>query len=106
MPETGIRSLEWLNLQIHIVRSTSAFGRNPGDDLVGVHDVTGLAVNAVGGVERQLLALPVAAVHHLVDIGRTKSLAGVAEFFGAAGMTDIEVADKEMGRLILFVLRA
>jgi hypothetical protein len=74
----------------------SAFGRNPGDDLVGVHDVAGLAVNAVGGVQHQLLAFAVVAVHHFVDVGRTKTLAGVAEFFGTAAVTNIEVGNNQV----------
>ena len=64
-------------LKIHVVRAASAFGRDPGDDLVGVHDVAGLAVDAVGGVEHQLLALTVAAVHHLVDVGGAKGWQGL-----------------------------
>ena len=58
------------------------------------------------GLSMQLLALAVAAVHHLVDVGGAKALAGVAEFFGTAGVTDIEICDEQMGRLILFVFRA
>ena len=37
-----------------VVRAPAAFGRNPGDDLVGIHDVAGLAVHAVGGVQVDL----------------------------------------------------
>src|SRR5437588_11968890 len=34
-----------------VIRPPAAFGRHPGNDLVGVGDVTGLAVNAVRGVQ-------------------------------------------------------
>src|SRR5207253_4460940 len=37
-----------------VVGSATAFGRGPGDDLVGIGDVAGLAVNAVRGVDLEL----------------------------------------------------
>ena len=39
-----------------VVRAAAALGRNPGDDLVWIHDVAGLAVNAVRRIEMDLLA--------------------------------------------------
>ena len=39
-----------------IIRAAAALRRDPGDDLVGVHDVAGFAVDAVGRVQVDLLA--------------------------------------------------
>src|SRR5579864_5744013 len=39
-----------------VIRPAAAFGWNPGDDLVGVHDVAGFAVHAVRGIQADALA--------------------------------------------------
>src|SRR5437588_4279663 len=67
-----------------VVRPPAAFGWNPGNDLVGVGDVTGLAVNAVRGVQADAFTVGRRfVVDHLVDIRGTKILAGAAVFFHA-----------------------
>lgn len=40
-----------------IIWTSATLGRNPGDDLVGVHDVASLAVDTVGEVHLDLLAI-------------------------------------------------
>src|SRR5947207_7383496 len=70
-------------LQRLVVRPRAAFGCGPGDDLVRILDVAGLAVDAVGGVDLQPPPA-VAVVHHLVDARRAEALARIAEFPGAA----------------------
>src|SRR6202034_143434 len=69
-------------LQRLVVRSRTAFGGGPVDDAVRILDVAGLAMHTVGRVDLQPLAT-LTIVHHLVHIGRTEALAGIAEFPGA-----------------------
>src|ERR1700691_3251699 len=62
-----------------VVRAAAAFWRNPGDDLVGVGDVTGLAVDAVRRVQAEALAVGLSGiVHHFIDVGGAEILAGAA----------------------------
>src|SRR6266446_7103944 len=90
-----------------VIGSASTLGRNPSDDLVGILNVAGLAVNAVGGVEADALALGRSrVVQHFVDICRTEILARAAELFHATLIADVCVVDNQMRRLILFMLRA
>ena len=91
-----------LHLQVFVVGAAAAFGRDPGDDLVGVQDVAGLAVNAVGGVQVNLLAA--VFLHHFVHGGRAEVLAGVAELDGAAVVADVGVVDQQVRRLVFLVL--
>ena|GEM_PF-3114965 len=53
---TASRSLPTLLSHSHVIGSAAAFGRNPVDDLIWVHDVAGLAVDAVGEVDLELTA--------------------------------------------------
>ena len=80
-------------------------GRHPVDHLVGIHDVAGLAVHAVRGVDLQLLGA-VAGVDHLVDVGRAEARARVAVLLAAAGPADVGVVDDQVRGLILGVARA
>ena len=43
------------DLHAVVVGAAAAFGGDPGDDLVRIHDVAGFAVDAVGEVDLQLL---------------------------------------------------
>src|SRR6188508_2189840 len=88
-----------------VLWTTAAFGRDPVDDLIRIHDVAGLAVDAVGGVDLQFLPA-LARIHHLVDIGRTETRAGVAVLLAATRRTDVGVVDDEVRRLILGMARA
>src|SRR5215208_2751934 len=52
-------------------------GRHPIDDLIGIHDVAGLAVDAVRCVDLELLRA-VAGVDHFVDVRRAEANARIA----------------------------
>src|SRR6476660_2030000 len=79
------RSQRPLRLHAVVIGAAAAFRWDPGDDLVRVHDVAGFTVHTVGRIQRNALAVRGrAVVHHLVDIGGTKILAGAAEFHDAA----------------------
>src|SRR5271155_5818017 len=68
-----------------IVRPAATLRRHPGDDLVRVGDVAGLAVHTVRSVQADPFAVGLRGVFdHLIYISRTKILAGVAKFFHAA----------------------
>src|ERR1700680_3930354 len=68
-----------------VVGAAAAFGRDPGDDLVGVRDVAGFAVDAVGRVQADALAIGLTwVIEHFVNVGGTEILAGAAEFFHAS----------------------
>src|SRR5215203_1227260 len=88
-----------------VLWTAAAFGRDPVDDLIRIHDVAGLTVHAVGGVDLQLLPA-LAGVHHLVDVGRAEARAGIPVLLAATRRTDVRVVDDEMGRLILGMPRA
>src|SRR5271166_2633949 len=90
-----------------VVRPAAAFGWYPGDDLVRIHDVAGLAMHAVGRIEVNLQAAGrVGGLDHLIDTGRTEVLAGVAEFLHAAFVTDVGVVNDEVRRLVFLMLGA
>jgi TPR repeat protein len=46
----------WPALHPIVIRAAATLGRDPGDDLIGVHDVTGLAVHAVRWIQVDRLA--------------------------------------------------
>src|SRR3984957_6557034 len=87
-----------------VIRAASAFGRNPVDDLVGVGDIAGLAVDAVRGVDFQFRRALLR--HHFVYGRRTKILAGIAVFADAAVNADIRLENDQVAGLILFVARS
>src|ERR1700674_1702968 len=64
-----------------VVGAAAAFGDYPVDDLVGIGDVAGFAVHAVGGVDLKLESI--FFLHGFVDGGGTKILAGIAVLDGA-----------------------
>src|ERR1700691_901029 len=74
-----------------IIRSTAAFRRDPRYDLVWIHDVAGLAMNAVGEVDMQLFAFR--SIHHFVHRRRAEMLARIAKFLHATVVTNIHIAD-------------
>src|SRR5215210_1218739 len=88
------------DLHALVLRSAATLRRNPVDHLVGIHDVAGLAVNAVGGIDLQPLPA-LAGVHHFVDIGRAEPQAGVAVLLAAAGRTDVRIVHDQMRGLVL-----
>ena len=80
-----------------VIRSATTFWRHPGDDLVGVHDVAGLAMNAVGRIQVDGLALGrVGRLNHFVDIGGTEILARISEFHYTSGIADVGVVNHQM----------
>src|SRR5664279_1218921 len=90
-----------------VIWTAAALGGDPGDDLVRVHDVAGLAMHAVRSVQMDLQSAGrVRGFDHLVNVGRAKVLAGVAVLFHAALVADVGVVDHEVRRLVFFMLRA
>src|SRR5690606_16125178 len=88
--------------KVLVVRAGAALRRHPVDDLVGILDVAGLAVHAVGGIDLQALAGLV--LDDLVDAGRAEARAGIAVFLGTAADADIGVGHPQVDRLVLVVL--
>ena len=87
------------DLQLLILRTATALGRNPGDDLVGIHDVAGLAVEAVREVEEGNFATAVGRRLRLVDAGRAEMETGVPVLLGAARDTGLRIDDQQVCRL-------
>src|SRR5271165_1836628 len=87
-----------------VVGAAAAFGNDPVDDLVGVGDVAGFAVHAVGGVDFQFCAGGIFS--DFVDRGGAEILAGVAVLDDAFGRADVQIADQEMRWLVVVVARA
>src|SRR5580704_16476853 len=87
-----------------VVWAASAFGRDPVDDLVGVGDVAGFAVDAIGGVDLQFGGTFLG--DHFVDGRGTKILAGVAVFADAAVDADIRFENDQVAGLIFLMARA
>jgi hypothetical protein len=94
-----------LKLKKIVRRSPAALRRNPVDDFVRVHDVAGLAVDAVGGVDLQSEPA-VSVVYHFINGGRTKTLTRIAKLDGATRMTDVRFQDVEVNRLVFIVFRS
>src|SRR5690606_18710098 len=89
-------------LQVLVIGTGTALGRDPGDDLVRILDVAGLAVHAVGGVDLQP---PSGLVfHHLVHAGGAEAGAGIAVFDRASLHADRGVGHLQVHRLVLVVL--
>ena len=88
------------------MRAAATFGRNPGDDLVGIGDVASLAVDAVGGVDLQVCAGTIGVGFHFVNCRGAEILAGVAVFNRAAMVADIEVGNLQVAGLIFLMMGA
>src|SRR6266568_546298 len=87
-----------------VVGTAAAFGNDPLDNLVGIGDVAGLAVDAVGRVDFQ----PQLAFFrgHFVHRRWTKVLAGISVFGDALGGTNVQIRDDQMAGLVFLVARA
>src|SRR5262245_5547150 len=95
-------ALKRTQLEVIVARAAAAFGRDPRDDLVRIHDVAGLAVDAVREVDLEAQVLGVGLLrHHLVDRGRAELLAGVAVLDAALRLADVRVRDVEVDGLVL-----
>src|ERR1019366_3623658 len=80
-----------------VTRSAAALGWNPGNDLVGVLNVAGLAMHTVRGIQADALAMGGGTVvHHLVDVRGAEVLARAAELFYATVITDVGVLNQQM----------
>src|SRR5204862_6790336 len=78
-------------LEVFVSRPAAAFGGDPADDVVGVHDVAGLAVNAIREVDLETARIPVVLADPLVDRRGTEVLAGISEFLRAALHADLGI---------------
>src|SRR2546425_9717756 len=92
-------------LELHVLGAAAPLGRDPGDDLVWIHDVAGLAVHAIAGVDLQAAPAPFLR-YHLVDRRGAEALARVGELLGAAGLADARVGDLQVGGLVLLMTGA
>src|SRR5258708_2714561 len=89
-------------LQILVVGPRAALRRRPGNDLVWILDVAGLAVDAIRRIDLQ--PPPAGAVRdHLVHAGGTEVLARIAVFLRAAGYADRGIGHFEVNGLRLVV---
>src|SRR5215469_7451173 len=90
-------------LHAFIVWAAAAFGNHPINNLIGVGDVAGLAVDAVGKVDFE--PHTISFLGHLIDGRGTKILAGIAVLFNTAGNTDVGVENVQVTRLVVVVAR-
>ena len=95
-----IRAVGPSGSEVGVVGPTAALRRRPGDDPVGILDVAGLAVHAVGGIHLQAAAAR-AIVHHLVDAGRAEARAGIAVFGRAARGAQVGCRPRAGARAVL-----
>src|ERR1700689_5498111 len=103
--QTKIRQAEACpTLHPLVIRTTASLGRHPGDDFVGVGDVARFAMHAVRPVDLQ--ARLAFFLHHFVDRGGAKILAGISIFCHALSGAHVQMGDDKMAGLILFVPRA
>jgi hypothetical protein len=96
-----VRILTQCTSQVLIIRSRTTFRRHPVDDLVGIFDVAGLAVHAIGGVDLQ--AFTCIVLHDFIDIGGAEARARVAVFLGALCDAHGSVGNVQMDRLVFVV---
>ena len=87
-----------------VIRAAASLRRHPGDDFVGVGDVAGLAMHAVGRVDLQ--ARLAFFLHHFIDGGGAKILAGISVLGDALRRAHVQIGDDEVAGLVLFVPRA
>ena len=67
-----------------VIRAASTLWRYPGDDLIRILNIAGLAVDAIGGIKAYSLAIRGGwVVQHFIDIGWAKMLTGASEFTNA-----------------------
>src|SRR5579863_9745109 len=90
-----------------VIRSAATLRRNPGNDLIGVGDVAGLAVHAIRRIQADALAVwLLRVIDHFVHIRRTEILTRIAELFHTASIADVGVVNDQMRRLVFFMLRS
>ena len=89
-----------------VMGAAAPFGRNARDDLVGIGDITGLAVNAIRGIDLQVCTGAIRIVFHLVYRGRTEILAGIAVLNRAAMVTNIKVRNLQVRGLVFLMMCA
>src|SRR5688572_19770820 len=75
-------------LHAFILWPSAPFRRYPVDDLIRVHDVARLAVDAVGRIDLEFLRA-VARIDHFVDVRGTETRAGIAVLFAAPRAADV-----------------
>src|SRR5581483_12215128 len=87
------------------MRTATTLGTDPGNNLIRIGNIASLAVNAIRGIQFELLASAVWAILHLINHGRTEVLAWVAVFGDAAVVADVKVGNSQVTGLILLVAR-
>src|SRR5688572_20813676 len=78
-------------------RPAAPFRGNPVDHLVGIHDVAGLAVDTVGGIDLKT------SPGHFIHSGRTEVLTRVPILVRAAWMANGGLEHDKMNRLVFVV---
>src|SRR6266436_5227562 len=91
-------------LHAFVVGAAATFGDDPINNLVGIGNITRLAMHAIRGVDLQLQAA-IRLLGHLVHRSRTKILAGIPVFLDALCCTNIRVRHAKMARLIFLMPR-
>src|SRR5215467_2408086 len=89
-------------LHVPVIGAAPAFWRDPIDNLVRIHNVTGLAMDAVREIYLQPPATP-GLFDHFIDVRGTEVLARISVFPGAPVYTDVCVGNLQMARLIFGV---
>ena len=92
-------------LHAFVIRTAPAFRHDPVNDLVGIGDVAGLAMNAIGGVNFQF-ELAVGILGHFVDGRWAKILARIAVLYDALRGANIQIAHDKVAGLIFLVAGA
>ena len=77
-----------------IIRPTPSFRRDPVNDLIRIHDVARLAVDAVREIYLQLFAA--VAFFHFVNCSRAKTLAWISVLLKAARRTYLRIEDMQV----------
>src|SRR5438128_2741787 len=90
------------SLHPFIVRTAASFRSHPVNNLIGVHDVAGFAVNAVREVDLQM-TIGVTVASHFVDRGRTEALTGIAVLFRTPSRAHVRIKHVQVRRLIFIV---
>ena len=96
------RSARLASLHQLVIRPRTTFRGHPIDDLIGVLDIAGFAMHAVGGIDLQPLAA--LFLDHFIDIGRAEAGAGIVILFGALRHTDVGIRDVQVHGLFFIVL--
>src|SRR5262245_60057081 len=87
---------------VRIARPAPALGGNPGDVLIRVLDIAGLAVHAVLRVDHVARRTPL--LHPFIDPGRAIARRRTAVDVVLGGLLEAKVRDPEVWRLVLLVI--